>query len=331
MADYLYGSARVRALETALIGQDRMEALLTARDLASFSEQLQEFGVAWVTDPQSGAVLYEETLLARLSSAYEEVLSLSENASVLRLWLYPYDCNNVKVAIKCFARGLDAHSMMFEFGTVSADAVARMAETGDYSALPRELCDAANEASAEYAKTRNPQVIDLILDRACYRAMLRVAEESKVAFAVELVQKKIDLVNLLTCVRILRMKNGEMGKLLLGQALLEGGMLPLSQLRAWFEGGETYLWERLGYSTYPALAKAVSESDGSLTAVERSLDNAWMREIKGAKFVAYGPEVLIAFLLAYEYEVRNLRICIAGKRAELPAETIRERIRESYV
>ena len=61
------------------------------------------------------------------------------------------------------------------------------------------------------------------------------------------------------------------------------------------------------------------------------MDSFWMRRIQGVKFVPYGPEVLIAYLLAQEYEVRNLRICIAGKRERLSVEMIRERMRDSYV
>ena len=99
----------------------------------------------------------------------------------------------------------------------------------------------------------------------------------------------------------------------------------------WFEGGESFLWDRLAYSSYDRLARTVSESDKSLTAVERSMDDAWMEEIRTARYVPYGAEVLVAYLLAYEAEVRNLRILLAGKEAELPTQIIRERIRESYV
>ena len=39
----------------------------------------------------------------------------------------------------------------------------------------------------------------------------------------------------------------------------------------------------------------------------------------------------IGYLLGSEYEVRNLRILLAGLEAGLPAATLRERMRESYV
>ncbi|MBR2722523.1 MAG: V-type ATPase subunit [Clostridia bacterium] len=330
MADYLYASARVRALENALIGKERMELLVEARDVDALTATLRELGVELLTD-DAGAPLFEETLLHRLRTSYGEAVSLSENAPALRLWLYPYDGNNVKAAIKCFSRGIDARPMMFDFGTVSADEIIRMVETGDFSALPQTLREGAVEATAEYARTKNPQVIDLILDRAVYALMLEDAKESKLEFAISLVQSKIDLVNLLTCVRILRMNNGEIGRRLLRQAFLDGGSISEKQIWEWFDGGEAFLWERLSYSAYDSLAARVAESNQSLSAIEREMDSFWMRRIQGVKFVPYGPEVLIAYLLAQEYEVRNLRICIAGKRERLSVEMIRERMRDSYV
>ena len=53
--------------------------------------------------------------------------------------------------------------------------------------------------------------------------------------------------------------------------------------------------------------------------------------IKETKFIPIGLEVMVAFLAAHEYEVKNLRILLSGKEAGIPTATIRERIRDSYV
>ena len=70
---------------------------------------------------------------------------------------------------------------------------------------------------------------------------------------------------------------------------------------------------------------------GSLSAAQTAADNQWMERIREAKMVPYGPPPLIGYLLGSEYEVRNLRILLAGLEAGLPAATLRERMRESYV
>ena len=314
-----------------MIGRERIEVLLEAKSTDEVLGYLREYGIEPVIDAESGKFLREETLLSVLQQAYAAVEDMLPNDAALKLWRYPYDCNNIKAAIKGFVRRIDPRSMMFDFGTVEIERLLQMVQTGNYDGLPTAMCRAAQEATALYAKTKNPQTIDLLLDRACYADMLSTAMHSGSGSAVTLVRQKIDLTNLLITVRILRMKSGEVGKILLNDALLEGGEIATAQIKEWFAAGEESLWDRLYYSQYSALASAVAAGDGGLTAVERCVDNYWMQEIRKIRFVPFGAEVAIAFLLAHEYEVRNLRIILGGKEVGLNTETIRERIRDSYV
>ncbi len=331
MNDYLYSSARVRAMESALIGRERIEVLLGVKSTAELWDRLREFGVTVVTDPESREPLREETLLGILRGAYAAVEEMLPNDRYLALWRYRYDCNNVKAAIKGFARGIDPRSMMFDFGTVGVDDVIRMVETGSLEALPNRMRAAAVEATTVYAKTQDPQSIDLLLDRACFADMLSAAVASGCAFAEELVRTMIDLTNILMTVRLLRMKRRELGPGLLRNAMLEGGWLSRDEMEALYASGELAMWERLLYSRYDRFAEAVRAGNGTLSAIERAADNTRMHRLRDAKMIAFGPEVMIAFLLAHEAEVQNLRILFAGREAGLSAETLRERMRDSYV
>ena len=328
---WIYGSIRIRALENRLVGKTGLERLLEAGTMARCVGVLRELGVEVITHPETGAFLREPTLVNRLRAAYREALSAAEDADFLKLWLYPYDCNNIKAAIKCFRRGVDARELLFDFGTVEAERLLHMVGHDDFSELPSPFREAAAEASEAFARTANPQWVDLILDRACYRAMLYAAEQSGVDFAVRLVREKMDLTNLMICLRLLRMGEGEAGRGMLENALLEGGTLPPGYLTDLYEGGETAFWERLAYSEYRSFALRTGEAGGSLTAAETAADNHWMQRIREARLIPYGAPPLIGYLLGSEYEVRNLRIVMAGVEAGLPMQTVRERIRESYV
>lgn len=331
MKDYLFDSARIRTLEAGLIGRERLEVLLAANTLSDTVQRLSEMGVTVVNDPESGRLLREETLLAILRTAYAQVVSASPDDKALCLWLYPYDCNNVKAAIKGFFRGIDPRPMMFDFGTVDVERAVEMVQSNDFSELPQAMRQAASEAMASFAKSRDPQRIDLILDAACYADMLSAGESSGVKFAVRLVRARIDLTNVLTAVRVLRMKSGELGKLLLRDALIAGGEISVKELTAWCEDGEETLWERLRYGVYGKLSEAVGGTEAALREIERGIDHVHMELIREAKFAAYGAEVLIGYLLAREYEVKNLRILLAGRELGLSTETIRERMRDTYV
>lgn len=330
MADYLYGSARVRSLENAIVGRDRILRMAQSKNASEAYSVLEEAGVELLHD-ENGTVLREETLLEILKKAYTTVMALAPDSAALRLWLYPYDCNNVKAAIKGFVRGIDAKSMMFDFGTVSTDRIVGMVAGGHFEDLPAAMTRAANEALAAYSKTKNPQKIDLLLDRACYEDMLCAARMSGNDFVLDLVRMKIDLLNVSMTLRVLRMKSGETGGSLLRDALLEGGTIGVSELVSLYEKGEDVFWAQISRSGFDKLADRFFESDRTPSVLDRISDNLWMEKILDTKFIPMGLEVMVSFLLAHEYEVKNLRIVLSGKEAGLPVNTICERIRESYV
>ncbi len=330
MADYLYGSAHVRTLENAIVGRDRIARLAECKSLSDAYALLSEAGVPLIRG-ENGEVLREESLLGILKRAYETVVELAPDSGAIRLWLYPYDCNNLKAAIKAFIRRIDPASMMFDFGTVPASAIVEMVKKGSFRDLSPALLSAANEAITAYAKTKNPQQIDLILDRACYTDMLRAAHATGNDYVERLVRAKIDLVNISIAIRILRMQSGDAGYALLADALLDGGVLEKEELIKLSHDGEDAILARLGSTEYGRFADAILASDRSSSVLDRLADDFWMSMICETKFIPVGLEVMVSFLLAHEYEVKNLRIVLAGKEAGLPVATIRERIRESYV
>lgn len=280
---------------------------------------------------EDGSYDREATLLAALERAYDTVMDMAPDREAFRFLLYPYDCNNVKAAIKAFLRGIDPMGMMFRIGTVPAEDVAKMPATKDYSALPRHMAEAATEAADAYAKTLNPQKIDLILDRACYADMLEFATASQSEFAMGLVKTKIDLTNFMMTLRILRMKSGKAGESLLREALIEGGNFPLPELLRLNEAGETKFVEALSYGSYGKFASAIQNGGGTLAEIERAADDFWMERVKAAKMIPFGYEVAVGYLVGMEYAVKNVRIILAGKDAGLTPDVIRERVRASYV
>jgi len=98
-----------------------------------------------------------------------------------------------------------------------------------------------------------------------------------------------------------------------------------------FDSSEDALWTKLQSTAYGTIANRVAQGDRALAAVERTVDDYWMEMVRETKFIPVGLEVMVSFLLAHEYEVKNLRIVLAGKDAGIASATIRERIRDSYV
>ena len=85
------------------------------------------------------------------------------------------------------------------------------------------------------------------------------------------------------------------------------------------------------YLTAAAQEGAEAMRGGSLTQFERLCDNALTAYLSQGKRVAFGEHPLIGYLYAKENELTTIRIILTGRLAGLDAETIRERLRESYV
>lgn len=70
---------------------------------------------------------------------------------------------------------------------------------------------------------------------------------------------------------------------------------------------------------------------GPLTEFERLCDNAVTGYLASASRVPFGEETVIGYLYAREAEITAVRIIMAGRMAGLDGETIRSRLRATYV
>ncbi len=320
----MYASARIRALESGILGAERLSHLCEASSSREVLAAISE-------GEESSARTREQIVRDRLCRGYAEIDSMG-GAHAVAFLRYPYDCNNIKALIKCFARGVDADELLCDgLGTVSLSALKEAFADKRYGILPPHMAIAVPEAEKEFAETGNPQRVDLILDRACYADMLDSAEQSGMSYACRLVRARIDLVNLLSAVRICRMRLRNAAESFLEEILLAGGSLDLDLLtEAVAGGGEELLAERLTYTAYSSLCPYLG-TNIPLGTLEKQADDLRMEMAKEAKFLPFGAELMIGYAMALEYEAMNIRILLAGKDASLSADVIRERLRKSYV
>ena len=337
--EYMYASARIRAMENRMVGRERIDVLADAKSGEDVVNKLAEYGIVPPDGGEGGTALAgeamvrarESMLLSLLREAYREVATSVPEPSVYDWFRYPYDCNNIKAVIKCQIRNIDPAELLFDFGKVPADVTVDALTKGNYDVFPPAMARAAQEARDVYAKTGDPQQIDALLDIACYEDMLASAEASGSETMLAWVKTKVDLVNIMICWRILRMKRGETGKIFMDTCLLPGGYLPASFFDTAYENGEDSLWSELARGKYGRLADAVEKTDRSLSAIERCTDHHWMTLVRGDAKVPFGAEVAGGYLVGVEVSVKNIRIILAAKDAGLSSDVLRERIRESYV
>ncbi|MBQ2767650.1 MAG: V-type ATPase subunit [Clostridia bacterium] len=320
-SDYLYATARIRAMESTRINREKCERMLEAKTAA---EAMAQIGFAEGGIPAAREAWFS----ARLGEAYSGVLEMMPSADAIRFLQYPYDCTNLKTAIKCHVRRIACTDMLISFASLPIEQYPRMVDSRDFGGMPEHMAAAASEAIEAYTRTADPQQIDLILDRACFADMCADAD---CAFSQMLIRAKIDLTNLMTFLRVLRMGLTAANRAMLEGALLEGGEILPGVFLSAMAGGESRLAEHLGGSI---CAEVLEEFDSSqrnelpaLAELERACDDAWLARVRGAKYIAFGAEIPVSYLIEWEYAVKNMRIICAGKDAGLDNDTIRARLR----
>lgn len=310
--DYLYTSARIRAMESRLVGREKLNQLLAASTVRDVEKTLEEWGAS--KEQEYG-----------LKSAFAAVTESLPDKALLRFLQYPYDCHNLKAVEKCRIKGVSPDALLIDLGSVSTKSLTTVAEKELFSLLPAHMAKGVEQAREAFAKTGNPQEIDFVLDCAAYADMAEAA--APYPFAAELVRVQADLLNLFMCLRLLRMQNGELGRSVLTRAALPVGSFDESFLLSCYDGGEEELYKQVLRTPY----EGVFEKGQSLAQTEKKIDDHLMGLIRRARYVTFGAEVPIAYLLAAERQSKNLRILLAGKEAGLDAQTIQTRMRESYV
>jgi V/A-type H+-transporting ATPase subunit C len=324
--EYMYSSARIRALENKIATNDRLRHMADAQDSGAVISQLSDFGFETVA---GGELLPRDRMLESvLVDGYAELAAM-ECAAAVDFMRYQYDANNIKAIIKCAARGVSVESMLSPLGSVSTESAKNAFKEKDYGVFSKNIAQAISEAEDAFAKTSNPQQIDFIIDRACFADMLDSARQSGVELAIKLVVAKIDILNIMIALRVMRMDLGNMAVPILSEAYIDGGSYQQNQIADAAKNGEEALAALIARGPYEAIASAMLGS-ASLGEIERIADDLWFAIAKTAKYVSFGAQIAIGYIVALEYEVKNIRIILAGKDAGLSADIIRERLRDCY-
>ncbi len=322
--DFLHATTRVRALERQLLNKERTERMLDAKSVAEAMKLLPEMGYAEVQPPTM------TQLTTVLSGAREETYRLMRSISpipeLVDVFAVKYDYHNAKTLIKAEARNISAGYLLLDAGRVPAVKLESALRQRDLRELPSVMRAAVEEARDVLSRTEDPRLSDLILDRACFAEMLRIAESVNDAYLIGYVKIQIDAANLRSTIRATRQKLSASAR---KGMLLEGGTIAVSSLLNADGLQELYRGSELQEAAEEGL-RAMTGSTGFVR-FEKLCDDAITEYLKNAKLIPFGAAPLVAYLAAKEAEITMLRIILAGKSEDLPSEEIRERLRVAYV
>jgi V/A-type H+-transporting ATPase subunit C len=247
------------------------------------------------------------------------------------IFLYPNDYHNIKTMLKAEFLGSSADEILTDTGSIPLARLADLVRNRNYTDMRLEMAKGIQEVIDTYATSQDPQIIDLILDRVCYHEINLVMEQLKNDFVRGYIALKIDTINLKSFVRAKEMKRPWD---FFSNIYIKGGNIPEKLFVSGYDEALEQFAEKLGIYGLTALlvegAQMIKET-GRFTAVEKLCDNHLMGYARDAKYISYGIQPLVSYLAAKESEIKTARIIMAGKLANISAELIRERIRNTYV
>ncbi len=325
---FAFATGRIRALEARLLNRTHYQRLLDAADAGEAWRTLAELGYTKAAERRLDE--YEDVLTGELRDLYALVSALSP-VPERTAWLQRrYDFHHVKVYLKAKLLGEDPREGVLDgVGIVPPKLIEVSVNTGVWSELPSELAGAGQRALREYESSRQAQIIDTVIDQELFSYLQAVT--SGHAFAETLVAIWADLLNLRS---VARMKLLERARLSVARVLVPGGSLESERLLALMDAGVETWADELRHTPYAeVLSRGIASlaEKRSLALFEKLSDDFVTEFLKRAKLTLYGAEPLIAYALAKEIELKNIRIILVGKLNGVAKETLAERLREPYV
>lgn len=323
--DYLAISARIHALETKMLTRERMERMLDARTTEDAVKVLAECGYPEFS-VASPATIEQALSHARLA-LFEDFRKSVPNPALVDVFCIKYDYHNAKTLLKAAAMDKDPSALLIDAGRYPAKALQENFDRDGLNRCSDLFRRSVSEARDVLATSGDPQAADLILDRAYYQEFLDAAQSVGSTFLEGYVRLSLDAANLGSLVRAKRMNRGTD---FLKRVLMEGGTVSVSSLLALSNSDSDWT------SPFPSQLKAAAEEamsarkGGSLTAFERLCDNGVTYYLMEGKRVSFGEQPLLGYLYAKEAELTTIRIILTGRLANLDAQALRERLRESY-
>lgn len=319
---YPFAVASVRSMENKLLSKQKLMQMAEAKSPEEAVRMLSDtvYGKKQIQDIHQ----FEDMIESHMEETYNSVAKLIPSEALIDIFLYKNDYHNIKVLIKEEICNTNAKKLLVKGGTIPVDELVKNFRERNYAEMPIIDGEAVEEAISLYAKTKNGQYIDTVLDRACFAAMAARASEMNNEFVKKYVSMLADITNLKAVLRIKKMNRPFQA---FEDTFVEGGTIRLDIFQKAFR--DESLIPVLKDTAYGNLCEQYMEE--GFTVFEKACDDYLMDYIKTAKYKNLTPEPVVAYILAKETEAKCVRIILTCKMHNIDADIIKERVREVYV
>ncbi|HHX24107.1 MAG TPA: V-type ATP synthase subunit C, partial [Thermoanaerobacterales bacterium] len=274
---------------------------------------------------------FEKVLEKSMARTINTLKESFKNHELINFFTVKNDYHNLKVIVKENIMGSEYNEYFSRLGEVSPSELRKYVEGDLRAKVPDNLKKVYHKAIEMYDTTKDPQQVDLVLDKALFEDMAEIAERANDKFLKEYLTALVDLTNIKTLVRLKKI-NADLRTL--DSVLLPGGNLTQEFFEENFAGSTQDLMEALSSSPYYEVVEEGLmewEASGSPSAFEKLLDNYLISLARRGLYKPFGSETVIGYMAARENELKILRILLVGKINSIPSDMIRERLRDVYV
>ncbi len=313
---FAYAVARLRAMSGRLLEEALIQRILDSEDLDSALKVLAETAYSsWLVELKGGAD-FDRVIESELLHVYTEVQKFVPDPRLVHLCRIHYDFHNVKVLLKSLILVREGGERRFDLltalGVLPTDDLIMAMESEDYRLLPFNLHRLVPLCLSHWEQSKDILQVENILDGGLFSVLSEMAAATGFDSAVRWVKGRIDAENIRN---LLRLKRMDMDAGNVASFLHGGGWISREKLLALLpEPVES--WPRI--LSFADVAGAfthvqdLADLGALLVEMEKVLDEYVSSILARAKYEAFSPENVIAFLWMKELEAKNLRIAMVS-------------------
>ncbi len=312
--EYAYAVAYIKTFENKMLKKADLEALIKAPDYDAALKLLTDRGYRNGSD-------IDEVLKNELEAVWHEAEEATPAEAPLDILKYKNDFHNLKTILKAFLTNSDWEKLMLSPSVVPPEEIYEAVKRADFSDLPEFLRVAAEGGYKIITAEHDGQAAELYIDKNAYLAMEKAAKGNS------FLEGWVELNAVFADISIALRSYGKSAEFI-ENALIPLGGIDLKRLANIAAEGPDAVAEFTSGLGYSEGAEKIKESIGEF---EKWCDNKKTEYLQSAKNRFFGFEPIMAFLLGKEAEIQAVRIILSGLKNKIPAEIIRERLRELYV
>lgn len=326
--NYNFATGKIRYLETKLPDKTDIERMVDAPDLNSCLKALYDTDYAdnlLEVEPAD----FEKAVFDDLEQAKDLLYQIVPDKEFIKFLLLDFDFHNLKVLFKEKLFGKDTSYLLSSLAYFKASDLKKYLAGDKKILIDLEIKEIIDQASQKLTNKVIPYKIEPFFDKQYFILLTKITKRLKNKFLTNFVTRQIDLTNF----RIfLRIKNLDKDINFLQEFLIDGGNIEKEEFIKIFKEDLKLSLPRLAKFLPFRCEKYFNEyvEKNILWLLEKRLFDEEIEYLKKVNYIAFGPEIVLAYFYAKKNANKNIRLIMNGKLNKIDASILKERLRKLY-